>query len=190
MYAAQSGAGTAKAIENAVGVSLEKYVTFDRQSFIKLVSAYGGVNFDVPDTMIITDGENTETLNAGLKSFSAELVYRYIMCAEFEDENSRFNNVGNLIMELLNQNAQSVDGASLDDCFQFLIDSYDTNFTVDDYNLRKAAILNTCLYISNPAEYYVPYGEYTEDGGFNISETSITTISQKTARNYDDSLTS
>ncbi len=189
VYAAQGGAGAAKAVENAVGAAPDKYVTFDRANFIKLVSAYGGVDFDVPDTMIIKDGDETETLNAGLKSFSAELVYRYIMKAEFDDENARFNTVGNLIMELLNQNAKSVDGALLDDCFQYFIDSYDTDFTADDYNLRKAALLNTCLYISKPAEYYVPYGEYLEDGSFIVSDTSITTISQKTSRSYDDSLT-
>ncbi len=84
--------------------------------------------------------------------------------------------------ELINQNASYSDSASMDTLAEFFIESYDTDFTEEDYSVRKAALLNTSLYIINPAEYYVPYGEYTEDGGFVISDNSLTTITQKTAK--------
>ena len=62
-----------------------------------------------------------------------------------------------------------------------MIDAQDSSITEEDYTAHKAALLNTIIYGSSPAEYYVPYGDY-EDGGFKISDNSIITIKQKTGQ--------
>ena len=43
-------------------------------------------------------------------------------------------------------------------------------------------MLNTAQYGINPAEYYVPYGEYGDYGSFTISENSVVTIRQKSGQ--------
>ena len=46
-------------------------------------------------------------------------------------------------------------------------------------------MLNTVKYGINPADYYVPYGVYGEDGSFTVSDNSITTIQQKSGQNEE-----
>ena len=61
-----------------------------------------------------------------------------------------------------------------------IIGDSDTNITEEQYKSRKTALLNTVEYGNEPAGYYIPYGEYTEDGGFRIAENSIISIKQRT----------
>lgn len=183
VYAAQGGAGAAQAVSNALGIPCDKYAAFNRNTFIGLLTAYGNVRYDVPRTVIITDGVMSDTVNAGEQFFSSEKVFRYIMLAEFDDgESYRFNMVGDILSQLINQNSMYADGSLMDTYASYFSNSFDTNITQLDYEARKAAFLNTAQYTANPAEYYVPYGEYTDDGGFVISANSITTIRQKTSQ--------
>lgn len=179
IYAAQGGEGVIAAIKDITGVECDCYVTFDRESFVNLLSVYGNVRYNVPKTTVISDGIEAETINAGLQLLSSEAVYRYIMLADFEEgESYRFNIVGDVLATLVNQNYSNADSSLLDTCAQQFINAPATDITEQSYTSRKAALLNTILYASSPAEYYVPYGDYSDDS-FTISENSITTIRQK-----------
>ncbi len=180
VYDAMGCDGVAKAVENAVGITVDSYVRFDRESFTEFVTAYGNVRYNVPKTMIIKDGIEAETLNAGEQLFTGDMMYRYIMLAEFEGgESYRFNIIGEIFAETVNQNYSDADSSLLDTYARLLMEAPENNITEDKYNTKKAALLNTAIYGVSPAEYYVPYGEYTNDGGFDISENSVITIKQK-----------
>lgn len=181
VYAAQGGEGVIDAFNTVTGVECHAYIKMDRLSFVDLVSSFGNAQYDVPKTVIINDGLEIDTINAGEQLFTAEMAYRYIMLADFDDSESyRFNLIGDLLAEMVNQNYLYADSSLLDTYAQLLMNCPETNVTQEFYNSRKAALLNTLMYGSSPAEYYVPYGEYSEDGeGFLISENSVTTIRQK-----------
>lgn len=180
VYAAKGGAGVIAAVSNATGITADGYICFDRDSFIRLVSAYGNVEYNVPKTLIVSDGIETDTFNAGEQLFSAESVFRYIYLADFgQDESYRFNMVGDLIAELFNQNVRYIDSLQLDSYYGLITEATENDLTKDGYNSKKAAMLNTAIYGSSPAEFYVPYGEYSADGSFTIAKNSVTTISQK-----------
>lgn len=182
IYAAQGGEGIISAIEDIVGVKLDDYVAFTRESFVKFLSVYGNVRYNVPKTMIVPDGIEADTFNAGEQLFSPESCYRYIMLADFEEgESYRFNIIGDVLSSLVNQNYSYADSSLLDTYSRHFIDAQDSSITEEDYTAHKAALLNTIIYASSPAEYYVPYGDYI-DGGFNISDNSIITIKQKTGQ--------
>lgn len=180
VYAAQGGEAAVYAVSDATGITCDGYVRLDRESFIRLVSAYGNVEYNVPKTLIVDDGAELDTFNAGMQIFSAESMFRYVYLADFgEDEQYRFNMIGDIISELVNQNLVYVDSALLDSYFGIITNGNDTNLTEELFSAKKAALLNTATYGSDPAEYYVPYGEYSGDGSFVISENSVITISQK-----------
>ncbi len=144
------------------------------------MTSYGNVRYNVPKTMIIKDGTQAETLNAGEQLFTSDMVYRYIMLAEFEDgESYRFNIIGEILSETVNQCYSNTDSSLLDTYANLLMNAPESNITEDKYNTKKAALLNTTIYGVSPAEYYVPYGEYTDDGGFDIADNSVITIKQK-----------
>lgn len=152
----------------------------DREAFVSLVTAFGNVEYDVGKTTIINDGNTVETINSGEQLFTAEKLFGYIMKADFSDELSRLNSAADILSELINQNFRNLDSSILDVYYNMIFDECDTNITDEQYKSRKPALLNTVEYGNQPAGYYIPYGEYTEDGGFRISENSIVSIKQRT----------
>ena len=182
VYAAQGGGKVVEAVEKAVGVNCDFYAKMDRTGFINLITVFGNVNFDMMDTVIIYDGSDVETVNAGTQRLTAETLFRLMMLADYgEGESYRFNCIGSMLSELVNQNFRSLkDSSLLDNYFRMITDYSDTNLTEQTFKSHKAALLNTAEYGGvSPAEYYIPYGEYGDDGSFVISENSITTIQQK-----------
>ena len=180
IYASDGGEAVGKAIEDAVGVSCASFVKMDKETFVSLVSAFGNVEYSVGKTVIITDGITVETINAGEQLFTAEKMFGYIMKADFgEGELYRLNVVGDIMTELINQNFRNLDSSILDVYFNMIIENSDTNLKNENYQAEKPALLNTVEYGNIPAGYYIPYGEYTEDGGFTISENSIISIKQR-----------
>lgn len=179
VYASRGGNGVISAVADVTGVTCDGYVCLDRDSFIRLVSAYGNVEYNVPKTIIVDDGSELDTFNMGEQIFSAESLFRYIYLADHgEDESYRFSLVGEVLSELINQNLSYVDSALLDSYFG-IISGGDTNIDQELFAEKKAALLNTAIYGSAPAEFYVPYGEYSGDGSFVPAENSLITISQK-----------
>lgn len=182
VYAAQGGEKALEVLEQAIGVKCDFYVNMDRTGFITMVSSFGNLEYEVPKSMIIVDGEVQQTFNAGKQRLDAESVFRLMMLADFgEGESFRFNCIGEIMTGLINQNYRVLDGNSqvMDSFFNHIVSNSDTNLTDELYRSRKAALLNTAAYGVSPAEYYIPYGEYADDGSFVIAENSIRTIKQK-----------
>ncbi len=182
VYAAQGGVKAIEVLEESIGVTCDFYLNMDRQGFITMLSSFGNLEYEVPKSMIIVDGEAQQTFNAGKQRLDAESIFRLLMLADFgEGESFRFNCIGEIMTGLINQNYRVLDGNSqiMDSFFYHIVDSSETNLTDELYRSRKAALLNTAAYGVSPAEYYVPYGEYADDGSFVIAENSIRTIKQK-----------
>ena len=180
IYSSEGGEAAVKAVEEAVGVTCGSFVKMDKEAFVSLASAFGNVEYNVGKTVIITDGITVETVNAGEQLFTAETMFGYIMKADFgEGELYRLNVVGDIMTELINQNFRNLDSSILDVYYNMIIESSDTNIKNEQYQAKKPALLNTVEYGNVPAEYYIPYGEFTEDGGFTISENSIISIKQR-----------
>ncbi len=180
VYAAKGGEGVISAVSKATGITADAYLCLDRKEFTDFASAFGNVEYNVPKTIIVNDGVEIDTFNAGEQIFSSESIFRYIYLADFEeDESYRFNMVGDIISELFNQNIKYVDSTLLDTCYYLLSNGTENNFSDKLYNSKKAAMLNTAMYGSEPAEYYIPYGDFGPDGSFTIAENSVTTIRQK-----------
>lgn len=180
IYAAQGGEGVITALENIFGVRCDCYIKLDRRSFNDIVTSFGNIEYNVQSTLIVKDGLEVETFNAGTRMLTAESVYRLMMKADFQEgESYRFNIVGDLLAETINQNFRELDTSMLDTLFNQLIDIAETNLTESLYRSKKAALLNSVEYGVNPGEFYVPYGEYTDDGAFKVAETSVISVRQR-----------
>lgn len=180
IYAAQGGSGVAKAVSDVLGIGFDGYIRFTRDSFMELMSAFGNVEYEVAKTLLIDDGAEVRAINSGKQIFTAEMLYKYIMFADFDEgESYRFNMIGSILIELVNQNISYIDSSLLDVYAANILENSETDLTEDRYKHSKAAMLNTIRYGINPAEYYVPYGEFGDDGSFIISDNSLVTIRQK-----------
>lgn len=180
IYAAQGGKEVVKAVENEVGIPVVYYAKMDKLGFEELFSSFGNVEYEIVKTMIVKYGSETATFNSGRKLLSSEDVYKLAVKAEYDEgESYRFKIAGELFSELINQNYQRVNATQLDTYFNLLLKNSETNLTEDIYKVHKPALLNTVRYGASPAEFYIPYGENTSDGGFKIAENSTITIRKK-----------
>lgn len=180
VYAAQGPGKVVSVLENILKIECDSYIRLDRTGFLDIVSTFGNVNYEIMKTQIIYDGSVVETLNAGTQRLAAESMFRLAMLAEYpEGESYRFSSIGQMFGDLINQNYRTIDGFLMDNFFDQIINEAETDLTKEKYTKYKPALLYAINYSSSPAEYYVPYGEYTEDGGFVISENSIITIRQR-----------
>lgn len=180
IYDSKGGAGVMQAVSAAADISFDGYISFDREAFVRLVSAYGSVTYNVPETVTVSDGSQLAVFNAGEQIIAPENLFRYIYLADLgQGESYRFNIVCDILSELFNQNLRYTDSSLLDSYFNIISESCSTDITKEMYTDKKAALLNTIEYGSYPAEYYVPYGEYGGDGSFEIAENSVITIKQK-----------
>lgn len=179
IYVAQGGAEVVKAVEDAIGISVGYYVKMDKQSYEDLFTTFGNVEYEFTKTTLVKFGNDTKTFNAGRRLMSSEDFYRLMVKAEYDEgESYRFKIAGELLSELINQNFRQANATRLDAYFNMLL-KCETNLNEEIYKKYKAALLNTVEYGTSPAEFYIPYGEYTEDGGFKIAENSILTIKYK-----------
>ncbi len=182
VYAAQGGEKVLEVLNDAIGVQFDFYVKMDRKAFISMVSSFGNLEYELFNTIIVHDGDVAQTINAGKQRLDAETIFRLIMKADFgEGESYRFNCIGTILSDLINQNFRVLDGNSqvMDSFYKLIADHSQNNITEELYRSHKAAFLNSAAYGNSPAEYYIPYGEYADDGSFVIAENSILTIRQK-----------
>ena len=152
----------------------------DEQGFETLLTAFGNVEYDIPRTITVKDGEDMVTFNSGRNLLTSEEVFQLVYRAEYDEgESYKFRTAADIFAELINQNYRHLNGSLLDTYYGMIVNSAETNLTEQLYKAHKAALLNTVQYGVQPAEFYIPYGEYTDDGGFKIAENSIISIKQK-----------
>lgn len=181
VYAAQGGAEVVKVVKNEIGIDCNAFIKMDKLSFEDFLTSFGNVEYTLPKTIMIKgDDDKITTINSGRQLLKSEDIYMIMMDADFEEgESYKFKISGDILTELVNQNYHNIDGNLLDTYVGMIMRNAETNLTDELYKKHKAAILNTIEYGVSPAEFYVPYGEYTDDGGFKISENSIISIKQK-----------
>lgn len=180
VYTAQGGMQVISAIEKEVGIRCDVFVKMDRLSFEELLTSFGNVEYDIQKTIIVTENGKISTFNSGRHLLTSDEIYQLMIVADYDEgESYRFKVAGEIISELINQNFRSIDSGLLDTYYDMIMMYSETNLTEVEYKKHKAALLNTVKYGMSPAEFYIPYGEYSNDGGFTISENSIITIKQK-----------
>lgn len=180
VYAAQGGTEVMNIINREFDVGCKYFVKMDRQSFEDLIAAFGNVEYSLPRTVVIKDDDGIATFNSGSHLLTPNDIYQLIITAEYDDgEAYRLKMAGDIFSELINQNYNNVDSSLLETYFQMIMKTADTNLNVDNFKLHKPALLNTIQYGVMPAEFYIPYGEYSDDGGFKVAENSLITIKQK-----------
>lgn len=179
VYAAQGGMGVIGVLEAETGVRCKAFVKMDRLGFEVLLNSFGNVEYDLQKTIVVTEDEEISTFNSGRHLLTADEVYQLIIKANYDEgESYRFKIAGEIFSELINQNYHNLDSGLLDYYFEAIKNNSESNLTDEVFMQHKAALLNTVKYGISPAEFYIPYGEYTDDG-FKISENSIVSIKQK-----------
>lgn len=150
--------GTKKAVsaaENALKLNIDYYLKLNDDSFGTLVSVFGGVDFNVPYTLIYTDPDTgEETIYHDGEIYMDENDFRKIITYPLYNsgEEYRAKMLGVAASDLVNRNVSEGFSNHIDDYFSLVINStVETNFTAYDYAEQSETL------------------KYIADSGYNIA---------------------
>lgn len=165
------------AIEGAIGVKCDRYVKLDRESFISMTDAIGKVNINCAYDVMNPDGSTLfETGDHSMNGNDLYVYLNYDNPAYGEDYQSQV--AASTAVSIINTNLRNLAATVIQSYYTKLINTADTNLTLEDYTKRQQAFLFTSTESNNPGQRYIPYGE-TADGMFVLSDSSRTTILER-----------
>lgn len=168
IYIDNGSAALVSSVEYTLGINIDRYMTFDTESFKKVCNILGGVTFAVPK------GVKDVSTSESEQYLSAEQIESIISCGNYSGgELQRISTASSLITAMINQtNGERIAG-NLDNSFNAIINMTKSNISAIDYNEKKYAIKFMLKYSdpadsesrSTRAQFITPYGS-TEGGKF------------------------
>ena len=165
------------AIEGTMGVKCDSYVKFDRDSFVSMMDTLGRVSVSCAYDVLAADG--SVLFESGNHSMNGTNLYTYISYdnpAYGDDYQSLV--LGSAAVSIFNSNLRGLSATVIQSYFTKLMNTTDTNLTLEDYTKRQQAFLFTSTESYNPARYYIPYGDMG-DGVFVLADSSRETIRER-----------
>ncbi|MCM1227426.1 MAG: LCP family protein [Clostridium sp.] len=166
IYETGGGAELKTALEYSMQFPVDRYMTFDSDSFQKLCDILGGVNFAVPGS--IEGFKKTD----GLQYLSPDQIEKVITYGGFGGgEIQRISTASSLISSMINQTNGVRIADNLDNTFETLVNSTETDISALDYQQEKYAVKflmkNTepgdSEKTSDRAKFLTPSGMQTSD---------------------------
>lgn len=187
-YESKGSTGVISAIKQETGLTCDKYVKFDKDTFVAFIDAVGNVEVSIPKDLTYANVESNTltTFKAGSQIFSGINLYNYLTFPDY-NEGDDYRNVvhSTCISAFINQNLRYTTENLLQNYIGLIINDTDTNINIDDFTKKKQAILYTATTGTNPAEYYIPYGDKSGDK-FVIADASKKTILNITEQNTEN----
>ncbi|MDR2532421.1 MAG: LCP family protein [Oscillospiraceae bacterium] len=170
----QGGAGgVILALRNSIGVGAERYIKFDKDSFIGFFDEAGNTPVNIPYDL---RGGIIEFF-AGSHELTGEELYNYITFHEYnQGEDYRFMIHGLAVSNFINKNSNNLLVSQMQILFSRILNTTDTNLEFADFLRNQQAYLFTTQNSFNIADYYIPTGNTDENGNFIIAETAAATI--------------
>ena len=171
-------AGVTYAIEATLGVKCDFYVKFDKSSFIDLVDETGTITINIPYD--IPDEKGDLLFKSGSHSLDGAELFEYLYLQKTTPDNDyKSVVVGSIETAFFNSSLKNLSATVFQSLATKIINTTDTNFTLEEYRKRQQAILFTSESSLNPAQYYIPYGEYDANGLFVVADNSVATLRER-----------
>lgn len=164
-------------IESTVGVECDRYVKFDRDNFIALTDVIGKVYINCAYDVLANDG--AVVFETGSHNMNGTDLYTYLNYnnASYGDDYQSLA-LGSAAVSIVNSNLHGLSAIVIQSYFTKLMNTTDSDLTLDDYTKRQQALLFTSAESYKPGQYYIPYGE-TDGETFTLSPDSKATILER-----------
>ncbi|MCD7730385.1 MAG: LCP family protein [Oscillospiraceae bacterium] len=188
-YRNGGSASAVKSIESCTGVTIDKYIKFNKESFSTIVDIFGGVNFNVPYNLVYDNpdtGEET-VIKAGETFLDSTLLRKVITYPNYNSgEEYRAKCLGITITDMVNSIPQESFSSHLDDYFTAVINSdIETNITAYDYEDISDAMKYVISNSSRLAVFVPTSGSEDEEGRYILDENFVRSINEW-LKIYDD----
>jgi len=164
-YRFGGAAYTRQALSSYLDIPIDRFARISISGFITAAAAVGTVEFDLAESVTLSDGELTVTLNPGPHLLDGRQVAALIRHPGYDGgEMQRAQITAQLVSAIIDQRIDIVNSTLLDRVFETVINLLDTDITYGDYLNRQPAarqMANNGQAIAHTIE--LP-GVFTEDG--------------------------
>lgn len=179
IYESAGAAELKAACEYTLEVPVDRYMVFDSASFRKMCNIMGGVEFAV------TKDIGSLKQSAGMQYLSAEQIEDVLTFGDYGGEIQRVSTAASLLTAMANQANGTRIADNLDNTFNSMVNSNDTDISAIDYQEHKYAIKFMLKYsdpdenetVSDRAQFITPFGTQTKEK-FVLDTAFIDEISQ------------
>lgn len=141
-------------VEQLFGITVDRYMKFDSESFVKACDILGGVTYAVPADVALFNSDGSEIY------LNAEQIDKYVTYAAYKGgEVERAYNASSIISAMVNQASGVRIADNLDTSFNTIVNMVDTNITAVDYKNHKVAIKTMFERGNSIANFYIINGE-------------------------------
>lgn len=166
-----------KAVEAASGISIDKYMKFNTESFTLFSNYMGNITYDVPYNLIYENEQTGESIiiKEGQQILDAVNLRNMLTFPNYKGgEEYRAKVVGQITVDLVNSGSQGILQNSLDSVFNSIINSdIDTDITKYDYEDSRNAISYVLKNTSTPAQVVLPSGAYNENNCYELDDNFV-----------------
>ena len=134
-YALEGAAGAVDYVEKTFDIKVDKYIRFNDDSFKKVCDIFGGVSYPVNADIVGFKNDGSSQL---LNSEQTLMFITYTMFSDGESE--RAFTAASVISSMINQADGKYISDTLDNSFNTLVNSTESNITSADYKNRKTAV--------------------------------------------------
>ena len=178
------GTGDAvRAAENALGITVDKYMKLTETSFAIFADYMGNIVYNVPYNLVYQNEQTGEhiIMKEGETILDSESLRKILTFPDYKGgEEYRVTVCGTLITQLINSGCEGILKDNSDTVFTDIINSdVETNITRYDYDDTRPAIKYLLDQNDNPAEMNIPSGVYNENGQYVLDDNfrnALTTI--------------
>ncbi|MGN0695158.1 MAG: LCP family protein [Oscillospiraceae bacterium] len=168
-YRSEGIQGAKRAVENVCGLTVEKYMIFDKSSFETMAAHFETVNHVFSDTLIYENEKTGEVtvIREGNCSLDPTTMRKAFTYPEYKNgETERAAVIGEIVTDFINSSNERI-RTSMDQIFNAIINSgAETDITVYDYDFKKEAMQYMADNSSECAELVLPSGVYDAEGRY------------------------
>ncbi len=176
-YRLNGTSGAKRAVEEATGVGIDRYMKFTKESFTIFSDLMGNINFDVPYNLVYDNEETGEStiVKSGEQILDSTLLRKVLTYPNYKGgEEYRAKVVGTIAVSLVNSGSKTILRDSFDTVFTDIINSdVETDITRYDYDEKKPAVDYVLANTDSPAQLVIPSGIYNENNCYVLDDNFI-----------------
>lgn len=185
LYNIYRNGGTKKAVtavESCLGISIDKYIKFNRSSFSVIADIFGGIDYDIPYNLVYDNPDTGEAtvLKSGRQFLDSTALRKVLTYPNYtQGEEYRAKCLGVAINSLVTNGTSNAESFAnnLDDYFVTVINAdIDTDITAYDYEEVKNAMKYVIKNSPGISTFILSSGIQNGDGQYVIDEKFLATL--------------
>jgi anionic cell wall polymer biosynthesis LytR-Cps2A-Psr (LCP) family protein len=175
LYSDGSAAAVKQAIVDTFGITVDKYVIFNAESFGKFCDLLGSTDYEVPFEIVNSDGFTIAPGPTFLDRTSMRTLLSYNAYKGGEEERAR--RFSDIVTSMLNRELTVSFGTLMDATFtEFINSDIDTDISRLDYEDARPALSHTISHTDRFCRQVFSSGTYSPQGNFIIEPSSVNAV--------------